>query len=204
MFSIKIPILENNGGHLGFAGHFEFCDHEHFYVGHIVLIQCMFVCDFVLIRLTDFKLEAKMWFWDQISCQIWPLTSTGRGQFLRNLKNAFTSLFVWSSRLSVPIFGHIGHAGSKREAKRWFLGQILSKFDLWPLRMRSNLSKFRLYILVWIIKTLNLKSDCHQYLVAILNFAITKVYTRNIILIPCMFMCDFMLSQISISELLLK
>jgi hypothetical protein len=131
------------------------------------------------------------------------------GQIFRNVKNAFSlkkfrGFFVWSSHMSMPIFGHIGHAGSKREAKRWFLGQILSKFDLWPLRMRSNLSKFRLYILVWIIKTLNLKSDCHQYLVAILNFAITKVYTRNIILIPCMFMCDFMLSQISISELLLK
>ena len=44
------------------------------------------VCDFVLIRLTDFELEAKTQILDQISSQIWPLAPTSRGPFLENLK----------------------------------------------------------------------------------------------------------------------
>ena len=67
----------------------------------------MSIYDFVLIRLTDFELEAKTRILDQISSQIWPLTPTGRGPFLENFKNAFTRLFVGSSRLIVSIFVHI-------------------------------------------------------------------------------------------------
>ncbi len=88
-----------------------------FYVRHIVWIQCMYICDFVLIRLMNFELEAKTRILDQISRQILPLAPTGRGHFLKNFKNAFTSLFVGSSRLIVPIFVHIRLAGSERQAK---------------------------------------------------------------------------------------
>ena len=41
-----------------------------FYVGHILCIQCMPIYDFVLIRLTDFELEAIKQILDQISSQI--------------------------------------------------------------------------------------------------------------------------------------
>jgi hypothetical protein len=66
------------------------------------------------------------------------------GQIFRNFKNAFTYLFIGlSHRLLMPIFGQIGHAGFKREARTWILVQILSKFDLWPLRVRSILGNFK-------------------------------------------------------------
>lgn len=35
------------------------CAHEISYVGNIIFIHCMSVCDFVLILLTDFELDAK-------------------------------------------------------------------------------------------------------------------------------------------------
>jgi hypothetical protein len=47
------------GGHLGFGGHFEFCDDIFFYAGNIVLISWMFVCNSVLIRLTHSTLLPK-------------------------------------------------------------------------------------------------------------------------------------------------
>ena len=73
----------------------------------------MFIYDFVLIRLTDFELEAKTRILDQISSQIGPLTPTGRGPFLENFKNAVTGLFLGSSCFTVPIFVHIGQAESE-------------------------------------------------------------------------------------------
>ena len=97
----------------------------------------MILCQ--LIRLTDFELEAKTRILDQISSKIWPLTPTGRGPFLENFKKAFTSLFVWSSRLIVPIFVYLGLAGTERQAKTLFQGEIRSNFELWPLQMGSNL-----------------------------------------------------------------
>jgi hypothetical protein len=97
--------------------------------------------------------EAKMWFLGQILSKfdlyVW-------GQVFWNFKNAVTYLFIGLSRLLMPIFGQIGHAESEREAKTWFLGQILSKFDLWPLPVRSilrNLTK-RIYRLVCRVKSL--------------------------------------------------
>ncbi len=148
--------MKKNVGHLGFGGHFEFCNHDNFYVRHIVLIQCMSVCDFVFIRLTDFELEAKTWFWNQILGKIWPLTSIGRGHFLWNLRNAFTGLFVESRCLFMSIFVQIGLAGSEGQAQTWFLGQFFSKIDLWPLHVGSNFVKCQncLYILVCRVKSL--------------------------------------------------
>ena len=70
LLSQSADFFDKNGGHLGFGGHFELCDNEKFYVGHIVWIQCMSICDFVLIRFTDFELEAKTRILDQISSQI--------------------------------------------------------------------------------------------------------------------------------------
>ena len=88
-----------------------------FYVGHIVCIQCMSIYDFVLIRLTDFELESKTRILDQITRKfdLWPLLLGG--PFLENFKNTFTSLFVWSSRLIVLLFVHIGRAGTEQKAK---------------------------------------------------------------------------------------
>ncbi len=65
------------------------------------------------------------------------------GQILRNFKNAFTGLFVGSIRLFVRIFGQIEHAVSKRQSKTWFRGKISTKFDLWPLPVRSILGNFK-------------------------------------------------------------
>ncbi len=62
-----------------------------------------------------------------------------RGQICKFWKNAVTGLFTGSSCFTVPIFVHIGLAGSERQAKTWFRGEIRSNFDLWPLRARSNL-----------------------------------------------------------------
>ena len=84
-------------------------------------------------------LGSKTWILGQISCQIWPLTPSGRGQFLENPKNAFTSLFIGSSSLIVSIFVHIGLAGFELQAKTWFRDKTRSNFDLWPLHARSNL-----------------------------------------------------------------
>ena len=114
------------------------------------LLKCMCICEFVLNRLTDFELDDKTQFFYQISSQIWPLTPTGRSQFLINIKNAFTSLIVESSCLFVPSFVHIVIAGSEWQAKTWFWGEIRSNFDLWPHRTSSNL---------WIMK------KCHYKLV---------------------------------------
>ena len=75
----------------------------------------------------------------QILRQIWPLTPTGRSQFLINIKNAFTSLIVESSCLVVPSFVHIVLAGSEWQAKTWFWGEIRSNFDLWPHQSKTNL-----------------------------------------------------------------
>jgi len=99
----------------------------------------MSIYDFVLIRLTDFELEAETRILDQISSQIWPLTPTGRGPFLENFKNAATGLFPWSSCFTVPIFVHIGPAESEWQAKTWFRVQIRSNFELWPSCVGSNL-----------------------------------------------------------------
>ena len=89
----------------------------------------------------------------QISSQIWPLTPTGRSQFLINIKNAFTSLIVESSCLFVPSFVHIVIAGSEWQAKTWFWGEIRSNFDLWPHQSKTNLwaikkCRYRLVLMV--------------------------------------------------------
>ena len=42
-------------------------------------------CEFVLIGLMNFELEAKTQIFDQISSQIRPLTPTGRGTFLEHI-----------------------------------------------------------------------------------------------------------------------
>ncbi len=55
----KPPDFVENGGHLGFGGHFEFCNHENVNTGHIVVILCMSMCAFVLIRHTHFELLPK-------------------------------------------------------------------------------------------------------------------------------------------------
>ena len=62
----------------------------------------MSMCDFVLIRLTDFELYAKTQIFYKISRQIRPLTPTGKGHLLEYLKNTFTILFVGSIHLAVP------------------------------------------------------------------------------------------------------
>ena len=78
------------------------------------------------------------------------------GQFLQNLKNACTGLFLWSSSLFVPILVHFGHAGPARQAKNVILGSNLVK--IWPLTSACgvNLAKFEKcsYMLVFRVKSL--------------------------------------------------
>jgi hypothetical protein len=67
---------------------------------------------------------------------LWPLRARSN---LQILKNAVMSLFTGSSCFTMPIFVHIGLAGSEWQAKAWIRGKIRSNFDLWPLRARSTL-----------------------------------------------------------------
>ena len=125
----------------------------------------MSMCDFVLIRLTDFELYAKTQIFYKISRQIWPLTPTGRGHFLEYFKNTFTILFVGSIDLVVLIFVHIGFAGYKRQAKKWFRDEIRSNFDLRPCWTRSNLwimKKKLSYRIVLNVKLLHWDNFCQH------------------------------------------
>ena len=58
-------------------------------VGYIVWTQCMSICNFVLIQLTDFELDAKTRIFDQIL-----LLLVGVNFSNKKIKNAFTSVFV--------------------------------------------------------------------------------------------------------------
>jgi hypothetical protein len=72
-------------------------------------------------------------------CQI--LTSPCEVKFANCEKNAVTGWFPWSSYFTVPIFVHIGFAGSDDKPKRDFgakLGQIFT-FDL---SARGQICKF--------------------------------------------------------------
>ena len=67
-------IFGKNGGHLGFGSHFEFCYHKNVYAWNFVLLPCISVCDFVLIRGMYYELELETWFLGQIwsNFYIWP------------------------------------------------------------------------------------------------------------------------------------
>ena len=58
-FKLEARLLPTFGSHIGFGGHFEFCNGEMFHLRHIVWIQCMSICDFVLTRFTDFERQGK-------------------------------------------------------------------------------------------------------------------------------------------------
>jgi hypothetical protein len=129
--------------------------------GWFPVSSCFTVPIFIHIELAGSERPAKTWFRVKIRSNfyLWPLRARSN---LKILKNAVTGLFPGSSCFTVPIFVHIGHAGSKRQAKKWFRGKIRSNFDIWPLRARSNLQilKKRHYGLVPSVKLLHCANFC--------------------------------------------
>ena len=78
---------------------------------------------------TDLEFECKKLILYKISRQTCALTPTGRCKFLEIFKNAFTRLFVGSSRLIVPILCTLDLPDPNDKGKRDFgakLGQILT------------------------------------------------------------------------------